>query len=374
MAQFPTLYKKSATGALQYWSIGTEANVIVTRWGQVGGAEQETRDVVKSGKNIGKKNETTASEQAALEAQAKWEKQLKKGYVRTEAEAMAGKVDAIIEGGIAPMLAHKFSEQAQKIVYPALAQPKLDGHRCIAVVANGKATLWTRTRKPITGVPHIVADIERLAAERGISNIILDGELYNHSYRDNFETLSSFVRTAEPKPGAEIVQYHVYDLAADGLPQGLRIAELNRFFGPEDQAGSLVRVETRQVASKEELDEAFAEFMEAGYEGLMVRNIKGLYVHKRSYDLQKVKEFDDAEFVVTGVEEGRGKLAGKAIFVCEHEGRQFRCKMKGRTEDLAKFVQNPSLAIGKKLTVRYFGMSHTNQVPRFPVGVRFRED
>lgn len=111
----PTLYKKTATGADQEWTIWTEGNVIVTRWGQVGGAIQETRDVIETGKNIGRSNETTPEQQAVAEAQSQWEKKLKKGYVQNLEDARAGKVDSIIEGGITPMLAEKFDEQEHKL-------------------------------------------------------------------------------------------------------------------------------------------------------------------------------------------------------------------------------------------------------------------
>lgn len=379
---FQTLYKKSSTGADQEWTVSTEGNVIVTRWGQVNGAIQETRDTIAEGKNAGKKNATTAVQQAEKEAEALWTKKLKKGYVKSLEDAQAGKTDEVIEGGVNPMLAHKFSEHGHKIVYPAYVQPKLDGHRCIAVIDDqGKASLWTRTRKRITGMPHIVAALEKVG--KLTPGITLDGELYNHSYCENFEELSSFIRTPEPKEGHEVVQYHIYDMVND-KPQSFRIQQIAFLASSVGLDPCLVPVETREVASKEALDEHFAEFMEQGYEGLMVRNAAGKYVGKRSYDLQKVKEFDDAEFLVIGVEEGRGKLAGKAIFVCRFTDRPknieslndpiFRCKMKGKLEDLKKYVKDPSLAVGKWLTVRYFGISNANNVPRFPVGIRFRED
>jgi DNA ligase 1 len=375
MNTLPTLYKKTSTGADQYWTIGTEGNVIVTRWGQVGGAEQETRDLIKTGKNIGKKNETTAEFQASLEAQSQWEKKLKKGYVKDLNDAREGKVDAIIEGGISPMLAHRFDEQGHKIKFPALAQPKFDGHRCIAVVKDGKATLWSRTRKPITGVPHIIADIEAMVAQRGVREVILDGELYNHDYKDNFEDLTSFIRQVDPKPGHEVVQYHVYDIAHATFHQGARLGEVLALFNGGHKFGALRRVETIQVDNEDELMLAFEKFLEQGYEGLMVRNALGAYVNKRSYDLQKVKEFADAEFKVVGVEEGRGKLAGHAIFVCvTGDGTEFRTKMKGETSALKKYFDNPELAVGKMLTVKYQGFTNKAGVPRFPVALRFRED
>jgi hypothetical protein len=96
-------------------------------FGQVGGKIQESHEIVNEGKNIGKKNETTVLQQALLQAEADWKDKLKKGYVESIEDAQQGKLNAIIEGGIQPMLAHKFSEQGHKIKYPALCQPKLDG-------------------------------------------------------------------------------------------------------------------------------------------------------------------------------------------------------------------------------------------------------
>lgn len=365
----PTLYKKTSTGADQQWKIGTEGNCIITEWGQVGGKIQFTRDYITKGKNLGKANATTPVQQARAEAQAQWEKKLKKGYVKSVNDARAGKVDKVIEGGVSPMLAHRFDEQGHKIVYPAFVQPKLDGHRCIAVVKNGKATLWSRTRKPITGVPHIVKDIEAWATRVNRLNIVLDGELYNHDFRARFEELTSFIRKPEPRPGHEVIQFHVYDIASEGT-----FADRHCILKAFSLGGSLVVVETFAVSDEDELMLAFEQFLAKGYEGLMVRNTAGLYVNTRSYDLQKIKEFMDAEFEVVGVEEGRGKLKGHAIFVCQTEtGDKFRAKMKGETTALKQYWEKPELAVGKRLTVKFQGITKY-YVPRFPVALRFRED
>ena len=120
---------------------------------------------------------------------------------------------------------------------------------------------------------------------------------------------------------------------------------------------------------------AFKAFRKEGYEGAIVRNADGLYVNKRSFDLQKVKEFDDAEFKVVGVVEGRGALAGHGIFVCvTKDGTKFEAKMSGAQAELKKFHQNPELALGKWLTVQFQGYTNKAGVPRFPVALRLRED
>jgi DNA ligase-1 len=367
----PTLYKTSNSDATQTWSIHVEDNVIVTRWGQIDGAIQETRDVVVTGKNLGKKNATTPAQQAAAEAAARHEKKRKKGYVTTREAAAAGEVDAVITGGVAPMLAHRFDEQGHKLTYPCYAQPKLDGHRCLAVVDGaGKCTLWSRTRKPITSMGHVVRAIEAL----GVSNVTYDGELYAHDYRDKFEALTSMIRATEEKPGvADIVEYHIYDVVHPTWPFGLRSSLIDDAL--EYASAVLVAVVTESITDEDDLMLAFDRYRAAGYEGAMARNAQSKYVNKRSYDLLKVKEFLDAEFLVVGVEEGRGKLAGHAIFVCRTDaGVEFRAKMTGALETLKPFFDHPETAIGRWLTVKYQGITTKNGVPRFPVGLRFAEE
>ena len=370
--KLPTLYKKTSTGADQMWEISFSRNVITTRFGQVDGKIQETSDVVKTGKNLGRSNETTAIEQAELEAKAQWEKKkTAKGYVESLGDARKGKVDKLVEGGIFPMLAQRFDEQGHKIVYPALVQPKFDGHRCIAMIDDqGFCELWSRTRKPITGLPHLIRDIEEWAQKTGQKNIALDGELYNHDYRAKFEELTSFIRNADPKPGHEVVQYHIYDVAGPGP-----FTDRHAILGAFSLVGAMVKVETVPVSDEDDLMLAFERFLVQGYEGLMVRNMAGEYVNKRSYDLQKVKEFTDEEFVITGVEEGRGKLAGHGIFICKtRDGVAFRAKMVGGIEKLRLYYDRPEFAVGKLLTVKFQGYTAKNGVPRFPVALRMREN
>lgn len=369
--KLPTLYKKTSTGAIQQWSVEVEGSTIIATYGQQGGKLQVARDTIAEGKNIGKSNETSAERQAELEARAQWQKKMKKGYVQDVALASAGGVDEeFISGGVSPMLAQSFAKHGHKIVFPAFAQPKLDGHRCIAMRVDGTWTLWSRTRKPITGVPHIIAALDASGVN---ADITLDGELYNHDYRDRFEELTSFIKRPEPKPGHEVVQYHVYD-AVIAAPFHQRLV-IPADVAARADSDAIVAVETKLVADEDEAMEAFGDFIEQGYEGAMLRNSKSPYVEKRSYDLQKMKEFDDAEFEIVGVEEGRGKMAGKGIFVCRTEaGDEFRTKQKGSLDDLAIYLQDPGRWIGKMLTVQFQGYTNDSNVPRFPIGLRVRED
>ncbi len=379
--KLPTLYKKTQSGDPQEWTIETEGSTIKTHWGRVGGKIQHGSDTITEGKNTGRANATTSQQQAESEARSQWEFKKKKGYVEDQSQAMAGKVDKMIEGGIFPMKAHKYHDHPKRITFPAYAQPKLDGHRCIGILKDGKVTLWSSSRKRINSVPHIVAALEAGAvASKITTDFIFDGELYNHGYHGNFEELTHFIRQTKPIPGHDIVQYHIYDfpMTSDYIN---RLTALKGFFDQHSDPGPLKFVETVRVSDDKELMLEYVRFMDKGYEGAMVRNVKGQYEsNRRSYNLLKVKEMIDQEFKVIGVEEGRGKLIGHGIFVCNIDPvysnsyeNTFTVKLKGPTENLKQYWSNPKLAIGKQLTVQFQGWTKYHK-PRFPVGLRFRVD
>jgi DNA ligase-1 len=368
--EYPTLYKLTSTGAIQQWTIYTVGSTIVTEYGQRDGSMQNTSDTISVGKNIGRSNETSPTEQANLEAQARWEKKCKKHYVQDVNDAICGKVDtSFVVGGLAPMLAQNFDKRGHKIVWPALVQPKLDGHRCVALVVGGVCTLWSRSQKPITSMPHIVAEIESMLPGQ---DIVLDGELYNHDYRDKFEELTRLIRPPDPRQGKENVQFHVYDMISDES-QDERIQDL--ILMSKSGGWNYVKfVDTFMAMDEGEMEEFFLEFEELGYEGAIIRNVSGKYVGKRSVDLQKVKNMHDSEFMVVDVTQGRGKMEGKAIFVCEADnGETFNVKMVGSFESLENYLDNKEFYIGKELTVKYQGLSNYG-IPRFPIGLRFRDE
>lgn len=381
MANLPSLYKKTSTGAIQYWTVFVTENPdhstgfdICTEYGQVGTPNpQKTHDSILEGKNVGKKNETTPEQQAIKEAKSRWEKQKKKGYVESIEAAQADEVDELIEGGVNPMLAQSYSKHAQKIAFPCYIQPKLDGIRCIAVITDGKATLWSRTRKKINSMPHIVSQLE---AEFAGYDVVLDGELYNHKFKNNFEEIVSLVRLDEPHPEGKYtdVEYHVYDIAVD-KDFNERYDDLCGLFISALNAPHIKPVATMMAANDQEISSLFAEARLQGYEGIMARNGSGKYDNKRSYNLQKVKEFDDAEFEIIGIEEGRGKLMGHVgSFICKtKDGKQFLAKMSGSLDKLKEYFNNESSWKNKQLTVQFQGLTGAEGVPRFPVGLRIRE-
>ena len=370
--ELPKLYKTTGTGKVQTWQMVIEGADTYTRFGLEDGTIQTSARETATPRNEGRANATTAEEQAVLDAESKWHKKLDSGYVQTLGEIAAGTVDTSIQGGIFPMLAKTYRKDGDKIAFPAYAQPKLDGHRCVAVIdGQGRCTLWTRKRKPYASVPHIVKAVEAL----GLKDVVLDGELYAHAFHDRFEELAHLVRQGEPEEGHQAVEYHVFDLQGDeGF--GRRYERLSSLLAHARKP--IVLVQTFRVEDESALMAAFDEFRAQGYEGAMVRNAKGAYESHpthRSSDLQKIKEFDDAEWPIVGIKEGKGKLAGHAIFTCRtQDGSEFDVKLAGDSSALREYFENPDRAIGKLLTVQYQGLTGKSGVPRFPVGLRLRED
>lgn len=381
----PTLYKKTSKNKIQQWKIWTEENVIYSESGQVDGKKILSQDTIREGKNIGKVNETTPNEQAATEALAKWTSKKKKGYVESIKDAENGVVDkSVVKGGLVPMTAKDYTKRTDKahVQFPCAAQPKLDGIR--AIWHDGK--LWTRSRKEIISVPHVVK-----ALQEHFPDVSLDGELYNHDFKDDFEKITHIVnQKKKPVEGHEIVNYHIYDVINEDkfIDRNLY---LNKFavklndviiskIGVIDCISPelpLKLVQTSFIENKDNIDGELNSCLDMGYEGLMIRNLNSPYEQKRSKHLQKYKLFDDAEFKIVGINEGRGKLIGHAgSFKCvmPNSDNTFDAKLKGDLSKLKEYFENKSEYIGKTLTVQFQGYTNKNGLPRFPVALRFREE
>lgn len=369
----PELFKKTATGAIQRWVIGVEGTTIVTTYGQVGGVMQNTSESLKSGKNQGRKNETAADEQARKEAKSRWEKKKKAGYVGSMSEAQEDKVDELVEGGILPMLAKVYEDHAVKILDKEVAvQPKLDGGRMIAMIGQDfSVSLWSRTRKRIYSMDHIAERLSMIAQKKNWRGVILDGEAYSQKHASDFEGLMSAFRKERTTPESQKLQFHIYDMVSDETFKN-RIGFLTdlHLIG-----GSMVRlVDTEFVRGEQKILQLHEKYVGEGYEGAMIRSLDRGYEHKRSDQLLKLKKFLDEEFEIIGAEEGKGKLAGHCgAFVCKAGEETFRVKMSGELERLREYWENQEEYIGKLLTVKF--QSKTGYgVPRFPVGMRIRDD
>lgn len=366
MKNFPTLYKKSKTGRISEWKLWVSSNVYYIEHGYVDGAKQKDTRLIKSGKNIGRANETTAEQQALSEAESKWLKQKDKGYV----ESLTATEDIVY----LPMLAQKFEERKKYITWPCYAQPKLDGVRCFARVINGEVVLTSRNGKRFPHMEHLFDDIKMFP---NIENMILDGELY--SDKESFNTVVGLVKkeklTEEDNVTIKNINMRLYDcvflnqLDADFVCRDKFLQNTFDNFTFK----YLAKVCSVAVSSEREALDKHNDFVQAGFEGLILRNFKGAYeLNKRSNNLQKFKHFEDDEFKIVGFEEGEGRAAGTVVWHCVNkDGKPFKVRPRGSEKERAYWFQNGKKFIGETLTVRYQELS-PDGIPRFPVGVALR--
>lgn len=375
--KLPPLYKKNTQGKIELWKVYVVDNYIEVVYGENGSAKfQRKITKITKGKNVGRANATTVREQAEAEAQAKWEKKLKAGYVKTLKDAEAGKTDKIIKGGILPMLAEKYSPK-MKLNFPMMIQPKIDDHRCDALKINNRVSLWTRSRKPITSCPHIIEQLEKVLSKYP-DNIVLDGGLYVHDMDEKaFEKLMSAVRKKEPSEESKRVEFHIFDgfisESKDKMVSSLPFIERYKFLNELPDYFSHVKfVETTSAMNHKEIELAHKHYTSDGYEGLMIRDPDSVYENKRTKALLKLKAFVDSEFDIVGVEAGKDKTV---VFKCKTvNGFVFGVTMHGNKDYNQKYLTKHSLWKGKQLTISYVRLTGKNRTPFHINKVKIRND
>lgn len=356
MIKYPELFKKSTTGKILVWFMQVDGDKYCTTSGQIDGKKVTSKWTIAKPKNVGKANATTAEQQAVAEVESAYEKQRKSDY-----HDDINNVDVAMR--FKPMLASKWPDRKDKITLEYVhIQPKIDGMRSIAK-ADG---LWSRNGEEILGAPHIFEKLKPLFENN--PDLILDGELYNHDLKDDFNTIVSCVKkkkltTEDLKVSEENIQYWVYDLPSHDGDFHERFIELENVMAEADN--HFVVTETRHIAVHE-VDSHAADWIEQGYEGAMVR-LPGKYENKRSNTLIKWKEFQDEEFPIVDIVEGDGNRAGMAarVVLSLPNGETFKSGMIGNESYCRQLLLDKDQYIGKMGTVVFQNYT-PDGVPRFP--------
>jgi ATP-dependent DNA ligase len=383
---FETLYKKSSKGDIEQWTVAvfprssaihlsTDSDVhddsaaMLVCHGKHGGKMQEDVRWINEGKNQGRSNETTPYEQALNQAESKWKKKKDTGYFVSKEEAENLTV-------LLPMLAHPYEKRKHNIIWPCLTQPKLDGIRCMAYKEGGDITLISRKGKLFPHLEHLKKALAWLPG-----HIVIDGELYSDSIP--FERITGAVRretikNPEQQEDMEGIQLRVYDVYSKKNPEtpfNKRQAWYEHYVNQQNDPMITV-VPTDSCSDEEQMKRQHNEHVAAGYEGIMLRNVEGIYKLKdRSIDLQKFKEFIDSEYLITGFKQGDGKDKGTVIWTCSIDsGATFDVRPKGTQEQRRQWYQQGQAVVDAKtsLTVRYQELSDMG-IPRFPVGISLRD-
>lgn len=374
--KYPWLYKKGNDGLISQWTVEILDNKFRSHSGVVNGVITINDWTVCEPKNIGKSNETTSDEQAKKEAEALYQKKINKGYTSNILESDKKKY-------FEPMLAQKYEDRKNEIEFPIYSQPKLDGVRCIIK----KDGMWTRNGKPIISVPHIFDEVKFLFDI--YPDLVLDGELYCNKFNNDFNKIISLVRKTKPTENdlkeSKVVEYWIYDIASEHSFMARNVYLLDNIFTKIwDKEGDVrdsydglgtkcTFVPTIILYSHMQIEKQLERYIEQGYEGQMLRIGHSLYENKRSKNLLKHKNFQDDEWEILGIEEGKGVRTGtigKMLFKTK-EGKDFASNLKFDYDTLKEMWNNRYKYIGQKATIKYFNLT-PDGIPRFPYVITIR--
>jgi len=263
-----------------------------------------------------------------------------------------------------PMLAYPVSDKPINYEDKVFMQPKLDGVRCVIQAEQvnhfsrpieWEVKAYSRTGKEWKNIDHILFNLKPWFALN--PHIILDGELYNHDLKDDFEKIISLVRKQKPDDldmleSADLVQFHCYDI----IDETKTFEERSTFISQTVPLNHCIKhVDTLSVWNEDEAQSIHRSNLKKGYEGSILRT-NDVYACKRSHNLRKFKDFHDAEANITGWVEGKGKRKGTigkftAIDVDENE---FGMPVMGKFKDLQDNFEEMKTWVGEVATFTYF--------------------
>jgi ATP-dependent DNA ligase len=365
------------------WSIKIEKTIddtylIITTHGQKGG-----KQIIHTNEIIAGKSNRTMLEQAILESNRKWENKKTKDLYTIKGDASPPSSKAV-----RPMLASTFSfdlykkeSRAFKIDLPAFAQRKYDGIRCLSYIKHGRVILESRRGVEFENFETLKSQLKPIL-EKLPNGFYFDGELYTTQIP--FETISGLIRLTEKKAlrkdkeQIDKIEYHIYDFFDTNEPFMTckdRFQMLYQIMDKNVKNAPLCKsVETFVINYLNDLKEMHDNFVKEGYEGIMIRDMSGVYEsNKRSRYLQKYKVFMEEEFFIVGFHDGTGDESGAIIWDCKTaKDKLFSVRPRGTVESRKQLFIDGQKYINKYLTVIFQEYSEDG-IPRFPVGKAVRE-
>jgi DNA ligase-1 len=255
-----------------------------------------------------------------------------------------------------PMLAYPVSDKPIDYNNTVFMQPKLDGVRCLIQYDNSVVTAYSRTGKQWLNIDHILQSLKPFFEAN--PDVILDGELYNHALKDDFEKIISCVRKQKPTDvdraeSRKLVQFHCYDYVDETTPFVDRIHWLNKEFQSFPYGVRLV--ETESVLNGKDAEKFHDYCLGRGYEGSILRT-NDVYKCGRSWSLRKFKDFHDAEAKLISWVEGKGKRKGTIgkFMAVDADGNEFGMPVMDNFKKLQTMFKEMQSWVGKEATFTYF--------------------
>ena len=386
---FPPLHKENQNGALIYWQIGFDSNkneLLIYR-GQVGGKITSHHSLIKtnkSGRDI--------VSQSLLEAKSRYRNKTRGGYYILGQDTDIRQVKVQLASTYRPLEGNNSSNVKY---FPVAVQAKLDGVRAISLMDGNDVRLFSRGNKEFHHLSKLKTQIRSFFDYLPVGSK-LDGEGYIHDR--SFQQITKIMNVGRSKPyeHEDKANYYIFDLIIPETPYEERHAILYeaviQFLKDGNRADDIYVMNYRLAYSHEDIKTIKNEYEGDGYEGIIIRKIvhdengkrvlpagkekESFYKGGRNNNLLKYKSFFDEEGIVVDIyietQYVKGEEIELAMFRVEKDGKQFGVRPVGTFEERMKLLEIPrDKIIGKQYTYK-FQEKTDDGIPRFPVGIGFR--
>ena len=384
---FPPLYKKDSNNNVRSWQIGysSQEKVLITKAGTLAKPQYYESDVVPKGKK-------SYVEQAIQQAKRDHLDKNYEGYVPDSYE------EEYPIPLVEPMRANEYKPpteggRSNLKEFPVYIQRKLDGIRLLTYMENGKIRMNSRKSRDLNFSSEHYVNLKKeleLFFNYVPPRSQLDGELYKHGL--TFNHITSIVKTQKfVHTDIDLIEYHIFDIIeSQNLPYNDRydilVNAYNTMIEENNIAFRYIKlVESFVVESYEGVEEKLEEFLEEGYEGLIIRKVcfepenkkcleSAQYKNRRTTNILKYKTFKDDEMTITDVVECKGNEKGLCKIVgITDDGITITVRPSEEFETRQDWLENPQKIIGKRYTYKYSSVNPETGQPRFATGKSLRD-
>jgi DNA ligase 1 len=286
-------------------------------------------------------------------------------------------------------------------------EPKLDGVRALFMVIpsdDGSITTvcYSRNGKIFDNFGHIEQQLSvnfmtmvRACAgvDQGrslVDGVVFDGEVIGNTFQE-------LMRQARRKTDVQATDsvFNIFDIVPlKEFREGHWNAQLKKRIALLDNMRPVIHnmdnvellphimVDLDTAAGKDQLERYAKDNVNAGFEGIMIKEMNAPYICKRSTDWMKWKPTITVDLTVVGLEEGTGRNAGRlGALVCEGEddGKFIQVNVGSgySDEDRDNYWRDSNLIVGRTAEVLCDVITQNQDGTyslRFPRFVRFRDD
>lgn len=271
---------------------------------------------VTSGKNIGKKNETSVLIQGLHDIKSLYDKKLSSGYSLNKSNGDAiNSIDELFNKNnnvfVYGMNLYNYTDV--KPGFPLIAQRKYNGLSATLILYHNKCIMYSRQHKLFDkSVVHIINEFKN---KINISNVYFIGELYTHGL--DLQSIMSLSRKNVPNDKLEFVICDYYEIGVKTTAND-RMNTLNKYITDYNNLKYIKFAPTQLIINKSELNTLMNESIKDGYEGLVLRIPDKYYEYNitnpiRSKSILKYKKIYEDNFPLISYTVDK---YGGIVFIC----------------------------------------------------------